>query len=149
MARTTKTTHKSAKHASPPALKRPGRPPGSKNRNLSVTEAKGAPLDVTKRTLPKKAAAPAASKLNKAELEAQIVKLERTIVRLRKQNSELKQTAQEHASEAAKPAVAPAKAIIKKSKPASATKARRSIKVALRPETSAAVADSANSTAED
>ena len=55
----------------------------------------------------------AAPKLNKAELEAHIIKLERTINRLRKQGAEMKQTAK---ASVAKPAAAPVEAAVKKTR---------------------------------
>lgn len=107
MARSTKTTRSSARRAPEPApKKRPGRPLGSKNRVKSPTSAKAVPVARTTRAAPRKTAAPA-PKLNKAELEAQIVRLERTIVRLRKQNAELKQTAHPEGREAAEAPPAP------------------------------------------
>ena len=94
MARTTTPIRSSSRRAAEPApKKRLGRPPGSKNR----VPAKAA--GTTRST--RKAAAPAAPRLNKAELEAQLVKLERTVARLRKQNAELKQAAKEAAVPAA------------------------------------------------
>ncbi|NPD68211.1 hypothetical protein HN018_24930 (plasmid) [Lichenicola cladoniae] len=61
--------------------------------------------------------APAAPKLNKAELEAHIIKLERTIDRLRKQGAEMKQAAK---APAAEPSAAPAEAAVKKTRRAKA-----------------------------
>jgi hypothetical protein len=82
---------------------------------------------VQKRTAARKPA-PAAPKLNKAELEAQVVKLERTIARLRKQNAEMKQTARQPAP-TPEPAPAVAATPDKKSKrAATAPKTRRSSK---------------------
>ena len=72
--KTTKTTGAEQK-------RRPGRPVGSKNRVLSSSKAK--PL------------AAASPKMNKLELEAHVVKLERTITRLRQQNKDLKLAATE------------------------------------------------------
>jgi hypothetical protein len=56
--------------------RRPGRPAGSKNRVMALSKAK-----------PRVVASP---KMNKVELEAHVVKLERTVTRLREQNKELK-----------------------------------------------------------
>lgn len=96
MARSPKATSDVANNVSEPTpKKRIGRPPGSKNRVAA------APVASVKRATPKKAAAPAASKLNKAELEYQVIKLERTIARLRKQNAEFKQTARDDTPKAA------------------------------------------------
>lgn len=131
MARTTtKTTRAPAKRTPEPApKKRVGRPVGSKNRvpAAAVTKARSAPAPVQKRTAARKAP-PAAPKLNKAELEAQVVKLERTIARLRKQNAEMKQTARQPAPA---PEPAPTVAATPDKKPkraAAAPKARRSSK---------------------
>jgi exonuclease VII small subunit len=93
MARATtkiRTSRKSVAEASP--KRRPGRPVGSKNRKVvaSVLERSSkakAPRSPTTRTT---AAAP---KMNKAELEARVAKLERTVTRLREQNKELKRAA--------------------------------------------------------
>lgn len=130
MARTTtKTTRAPAKRTPEPApKKRVGRPVGSKNRvPASVTKTRSAPAPVQKRTAARKSA-PVAPKLNKAELEAQVVKLERTIARLRKQNAEMKQTARQPAPA---PEPAPTVAATPDKKPkraAAAPKARRSSK---------------------
>ena len=92
MARTTTPTRSSSRRAAEPALKkRLGRPPGSKNRVPTKAKA-GAARSA------RKLAVPAAPRLNKAELEAQLAKLERMVARLRKQNAELKQAAQETAA---------------------------------------------------
>ncbi len=91
MARTTTPTRSSSRRAAEPApKKRLGRPPGSKNR--IPAKAAGAARST------RNAAAPAAPRLNKAELEAQVAKLERTVARLRKQNAGLKQAAEEAAA---------------------------------------------------
>ncbi len=80
-----------------------GRPFGSKNR---------LPAEPTKttraaaRTASARKSPPAAPKLSKAELEAQLVKLERTVSRLREQNKELKHVVREGA-ETAESAAAP------------------------------------------
>lgn len=117
MARATKTTRASAKRATEPTpKKRLGRPLGSKNRVPTPARAKSAPASATKRGAVRKAA-PAAPKMNKAELEAQVLKLERSIARLRKQNTELKAAAREEPAEAPKPVAAP--------KRAAATRTRR------------------------
>ena len=124
MARIRKTTATSTKRAPEPApKKRLGRPLGSKNRVTSAGKAKAAPVASTGHGVSKKTAAPVVPKLNKAELEHQVIKLERTIARLRKQNAELKLTAREDA-ETATPAAAPAAAHDKKPKRASAPKGR-------------------------
>ena len=100
MARSTKTTRSSARRGPQPApKKRLGRPLGSKKRVKPSTPTKAAFVAYTTRAAPRKAAAPAAPKLNKAELEHQVVKLERTITRLRKQNAELKHMARTEARE--------------------------------------------------
>ena len=66
------------------AAKRPtGRPAGSRNK------VKAAAAPAPKQTAVKKAVSPT-SKLSKAELEAQVVKLERSLARSRKQVAELK-----------------------------------------------------------
>ncbi len=115
MARTTTPTRSSSRRAAEPApKKRLGRPPGSKNRVPAKAKA-GAARSVRKR------AVPAAPRLNKAELEAQLAKLERTVKRLRKQNAELKQAARE-ATAAPEPDPAPAR---KSRRTAAAPKAGR------------------------
>ena len=140
MARTAKTTRAPGKPKAEPApKKRLGRPVGSKNRTTATVKAKAAPITAAKRAVAKKPAIPTAPKLNKAELEHQVIKLERTIARLRKQNAELKQTAREDAVEAAKPAAAPAAAPDKQPARAAAPKSRRALKKAAEPEV--AVAD--------
>jgi RNA polymerase primary sigma factor len=74
--------------------RRPGRPLGS-------TNAKKPPAARSRRTAKPAAAsrtakdAPRAPKMNKAELEAEVTKLERTIARLRSKNKELKLAANE------------------------------------------------------
>lgn len=109
MARTATATRSSAKtKPTAAAPKRRGRPVGSKNTVGKASKAQSPAA--TKSTTPRKAA-PAAPKLNKSELEAHIIKLERTIERLRKQGAEMKQTAK---ASAAEPAAAPAKAAPKK-----------------------------------
>jgi predicted RNase H-like nuclease (RuvC/YqgF family) len=72
--------------------RKPGRPLGSTNAK------KPAPASARKTAASKPAAR--APKLNKAELEAQVAKLERSVSRLREKNKELKlamTTAQDHA----------------------------------------------------
>ena len=102
MARSTKTTRNSTRRTPEPApRKRLGRPPGSKNRVKLSTSTKAVPVVRTVRAAPRRTTAAPAPKLNKAELEAQVVKLERSIARLRKQNAELKQMARTKAREAA------------------------------------------------
>lgn len=106
MARGIKTTRTSTRPTSAPVPgKRLGRPPGS--RNLALSAAKGAAPAPRKTRAAPRAAAPAAPKLKKAELEQQVVRLGRTIARLRKQNAELKHAAREEAHEAAAPPPAP------------------------------------------
>ena len=103
MARTTTPTRPSSRRAAEPApKKRLGRPPGSKNRVPAKAKAD------TSRSARKPAAA-AAPRLKKAELEAQVTRLERAVARLRKQNAELKQAAKETAA-APEPEPAPAPA---------------------------------------
>ena len=107
MARATKTIRTSARRELGPApKKRIGRPLGSKNRTKSASAAKAAPITRTTRAAPRKTSAAAVPKSSKAELEQQVVKLERTIARLRKQNTELKQASREEALEAAPAPVA-------------------------------------------
>jgi hypothetical protein len=89
-----------------PSTKRPGRPKGSKNKAIPVSATRAnrktlAPVPrrpavkaarstiASRRVAPAKKTA-AAPKMNKADLEAHIAKLERTIVRLRDQMKELK-----------------------------------------------------------
>lgn len=72
-----------------PPKKRPGRPPGSKNKVAAEPVRKLTAASVSKRA-PAKKAAPATAKMSKADLEAQIVKLERALARSRKQVAELK-----------------------------------------------------------
>ena len=88
--------------------RRPGRPAGSKNRVAASSKAK-----------PRVAASP---KMNKVELEAHVVKLERTVTRLREQNKELKLAA------TAQPKVA--KAARKPAKSAASAKSATSAKAA-------------------
>ncbi len=93
MARATTTntpTRKSRSLAVDEAQKRkPGRPVGSTNARKPAPAAK-ASRPATGRAAAVKPAA-RAPKLNKAELEAQVGKLERAIARLREKNKELKQ----------------------------------------------------------
>ena len=74
-----------------------GRPPGSKNRvpaeSTKTTRAAARTAAARKSPL-------ATPKLNKAEVEAQLVKLERTVSRLREQNKELKRLVREGAEAA-------------------------------------------------
>lgn len=148
MARTAKTTRTSGRSKAEPApKKRLGRPIGSKNHSSS--NAKAAPVAAAKRSVAKKAVAPATLKLNKAELEAQIVKLERTIARLRKQNTELKQTERADAVEAPKAAAAPVAVPSSKPKRASASKTRRSLKKAAEPEADVSDAEENEASSED
>lgn len=73
--------------------RKPGRPVGSTNakKAASATSAKATAKATAKRSASLKAAP--APRLNKAELEIQVGKLERTIARLRDKNKELKQAA--------------------------------------------------------
>lgn len=89
--------------------RRPGRPVGSKNRVAASSKAK-----------PRVVASP---KMNKVELEEHVVKLERTITRLRQQNKDLKLAATEQpkVAEAAKKTAKPTKAV----KPAEAVKSTK------------------------
>lgn len=90
----TKPATKTAKAAATP--KKLGRPPGSKN---NVQPPSDRPRSVMSRPPAKRAsakvAAPVVPKMSKADLEAQIVKLERGMARLRKQNIELKLLAED------------------------------------------------------
>ncbi|NPD68203.1 hypothetical protein HN018_22480 (plasmid) [Lichenicola cladoniae] len=115
MARTATSTSSSKKITPTDAAKKPrGRPPGSKNGVRATSKAK-APAAVKRAAVRK--SAPAAPKLNKAELEAHVIKLERTIDRLRKQGAEMKQAAK---LSTAKPAAAPVEAAVKKTRRAKA-----------------------------
>ena len=130
MARATSTnppTRKSRSLAIEDSQKRkPGRPVGSTNarKPASATVAKAAKPAAKRVAAPKPAAR--APKLNKAELEVQVGKLERAIVRLRDKNKELKQAvveAREHqdtleAQLAAKPAAEVSKSPRKSRRPA-------------------------------
>ena len=108
MARATKTTRISTKRElKPTQTKRNGRPLGSKNRPKAAAAAKPRPVTRTTRAASGKTPAPAAPKFSKAELEQQVVRLERTIARLRRQNGEFKRVAREEAREAAEAAPAP------------------------------------------
>ena len=123
MARSIKTTRSSTRQTSAPAPgKRPGRPLGSRNLATSVVK-RAAPAPRKTRAAPR-TAAPAAPKLKKAELEQQVVKLERTIARLRKQNAEMRHAAREGAHEAAAPRRAPAIALGRARRSASALQRR-------------------------
>ncbi|MGI4796582.1 MAG: hypothetical protein ACRYG8_21485 [Janthinobacterium lividum] len=107
MAHATKPTSSPGRKAVEAApKKRLGRPPGSKNKAVSKPKAAAASV-AAGRAAPKRATAAVAPTLNKAELEQQIIKLERTIARLRKQNAELKTVAREEAAEVAAAAAAP------------------------------------------
>ena len=81
-----------------------GRPPGSKNR---VPAEPSKTTKAAARKASSRKAPPAMPKLNKAELEAQLVKLERTVSRLREQNKELKRQVREGAEAAELTAAAP------------------------------------------
>ncbi len=95
--------------------RRPGRPPGVKNR-VKATPAKAT------RTTKATAAAKAAPKRNKAELEAHVIKLERTVARLREQNKEMKRAAAAPA-ETPEPPAAVAKPVRRRPKKESVTPA--------------------------
>ncbi|MGI4798173.1 MAG: hypothetical protein ACRYG8_29850 [Janthinobacterium lividum] len=95
---------------------------------------------VAKRVLPKKTEAPAAPKSNKAELEAQIVKLERTVARLRKLNAELRQTRKD-AAKAVQPAAIAAAKPARMPKQASAARTRRAAKPTSEPATAVLATD--------
>lgn len=117
MART--PSKKPTKTPSRPAVakapeRRPGRPAGSKNRVAAAPEKAAS---VSARATASRKSAPAAPKMNKADLEAHVTKLERTISRLREQNKELKRAAVERPEpvEAPEPKAKPAR---RSSKPA-------------------------------
>ena len=74
-----------------------GRPPGSKNR---VPAEPTRTTRTAARLATSRKAPLAAPKLNKAELEVQLVKLERAVSRLREQNKELKRLVREGAEAA-------------------------------------------------
>lgn len=83
-----KPTPKAKRLSTSPAKRPIGRPPGSKNK---VTAKPSRPLPAApgpKRAATAKTTPPA--KLSKADLEAQVVKLERALARSRKQVAELK-----------------------------------------------------------
>ncbi len=117
MARATKatTTRRSAKPAEP--RKKIGRPLGSKNK--VVAPAKSKSQRASKKPLVRRAAAvPAAVRMNKADLEAHVVKLERGLARARTQTAELKKAlkeAQQASAKTAEPSSAPTKATRKRS----------------------------------
>ena len=105
MARATKpaTTRRSAPAAEP--RKKIGRPAGSKNRVASGPKSKSAAAP--KKTATSRASAtPTPVRMNKAELEAHVVKLERGLARAKAQNAELKKALKE-AQQPTKSAVAP------------------------------------------
>ena len=109
MARTATSARSSKKITPTAAATKPrGRPVGSKN-GVRATRKAVAPAAVKRGVVRK--TAPVAPKLNKAELEAHIIKLERTIDRLRKQGVEMKQAAK---ASSAKPAAAPVEAAVKR-----------------------------------
>ena len=90
MARAAKatTTRRSATVAVP--KKKIGRPVGLKNRVTASLKGKAAAAP--KRTVVRRASAtPAPIRMNKAELEVQVIKLERSLARARAQTAELKQ----------------------------------------------------------
>lgn len=97
--RTTKS--KTTKTVDVAPKKKVGRPLGSKNRVVGAAARKPAPAPVTKKEPVKKAAlAVPASKMSKADLEAQIDKLERALARSRKQNAELSKLLSEAGAQA-------------------------------------------------
>lgn len=118
----TKKTIKPAARSTVMASSKPkvGRPLGSKNRSSAV------PLKATTsptRSVMSRKAAPAAPKMNKAELELQLAKLERLVTRLREQNKELKTLVKAaEAPKEAKPAMKVARGIVK---PVPAIKTRK------------------------
>jgi hypothetical protein len=121
MARATKASAKRTTTAATPKRK-PGRPVGAKTRAIAPAK-KTAPAarQTTRRTVTRATATPAPVRMNKAELEAQVVKLERSIERLRKQNAELKQALK--AAPQAEPAKAAGKPTAKAAaKPAAHTR---------------------------
>ena len=97
-----------------------GRPVGSKNRS-SVAPLKAA-SGPTRSTAAQKAV-PVAPKLNKAELEVQLAKLERLVVRLREQNKELKAIVK--SAQAPKQAIPETKLVRDDAKSAPAAKTRK------------------------
>ena len=117
-----KKTIKPAARSTTTASSRPkvGRPPGSKNRSTAAPLKAATPPT---RSVVSRKAAPVAPKMNKAELELQLAKLERLVTRLREQNKELKALAKPaEAPKEAKPAAKPARATLK---PIPATKTRK------------------------
>ncbi len=112
MARVTKATpaRRSAKTAEP--KKKIGRPLGSKNKVVASAKSKASPASRTPATRRATAAAPSPVRMNKAELETHVIKLERSLARARTQTAELKKALKEAqqppAAKAAEPS-APAK----------------------------------------
>ena len=94
MARATKTTTTRPSAAAVAPKKKIGRPVGSKNRVPASPRSKAAAA-AQKPAVRRAAAAPAPVRMNKAELEAKILKLERSLARARAQNAELKQALKE------------------------------------------------------
>ncbi len=90
MARATKTTTTRSSAAQVAPKKKIGRPVGSKNRVPASPRSKAAAAP-QKPAVRRPVAAPAPVRMNRAELEAQILKLERSLARARAQNAELKQ----------------------------------------------------------
>jgi exonuclease VII small subunit len=116
MARATTTKSRPRRKAVAEAVpkRRPGRPLGSKNRK-AVASVLGSSSKAKTSRSPTTRAAIATPRLNKAELEARVAKLERTLTRLREQNKELKRAAldaaeQRDALEAARQAKSAARA---------------------------------------
>ena len=105
------------------AAKRPGRPVGSRNK-ASTTVKTSKASTTTGRASPKPSAASSTPKMSKADLQLHVAKLERSIVRLRKQNAELKQDAHSHVEKASPGKTAP-KSVVVKPKRAAASKGRR------------------------
>ena len=127
MARATKpaTTRRSAPAAEP--KKRIGRPAGSKNRVASGPKSKSAAAP-KKPAMSRALATPAPLRMNKAELEAQLVKLERGLARAKAQNTELKKAlkeAQQPTGSAVEPPMAVSNPVRKKASSTPAKRTRR------------------------
>ena len=112
MARATKTTTTRPSAAAVAPKKKIGRPVGSKNR------VPASPAAAQKPAVRRAAAAPAPVRMNKAELEAKILKLERSLARARAQNAELKQALKEVPQPARAETAQPAATSTKTSTPA-------------------------------
>ncbi len=107
--KTRSATGRKAADATAPK-RRPGRPPGVKNK-VKALPAKAARS--TKAAATTKSAAP---KRNKAELETHVIKLERTVLRLREQNKELKRVAAAPTETAEPPAPVATKPVRRRAK---------------------------------